>query len=589
VPNQEQECSSVDRLDAPSVQSHSAMHAWRITPICRRCHLTKCFVLLFGLAVVLDSLAFAQNKTACELLSKADAEAVVGTTLQPAKPTAPFRSLLDPDFTNGTAGQGCNFTNFVPNQPKPAKAVNVGLEVRYSTTRDAHAVDETRKQVDTRTYDHPTDLAGLGDAAFWIGPANNVTLFVFFGGTTRLMIGPSEIGLEQEKALAVKAIAALDRTATVTYGTQPTGVTKPVLGKPSPNPSGIDQLKRALTAKADTGDAKAQLALGRLYQSGAVAPNGSAQHDYAGAAYWYHQASDRGEPQAMYELAVLYRNGLGVSVDASQSFQLLQKAAEANYAPAMALLSDAYADQKTPVSGQRATYWAMKAAEAGDPQGWLVLGFEYNTGKLGGEPPYWYARAMEAYKKAADGGNCSAMMAIGDLYATGSGVRADQAQAQSWHARAQSCQGGNISLLQQQVAQYKARAAAARDPALYPVLAALRDIPSAPAQAPRNNPGSPAQARNADRSEFDQSILNGLAAAAVFVLAANALVPSTLSSESGRSQSGPFGSDTSSNGSKPTPPPTPHCYPVPADDPFTIRPGVNTFHGATTMRCDTPW
>ena len=104
----------------------------------------------------------------------------------------PFVRLLDPDFTSGTPEQGCEFTNFVPNQPKPAKVVNVRLEVRYSLTPDAHAVDETHKQVDTRTYDHPTDLPGLGDAAFWIGAPNNVTLFVFLGGTTRLMIGPSE-------------------------------------------------------------------------------------------------------------------------------------------------------------------------------------------------------------------------------------------------------------------------------------------------------------------------------------------------------------------------------------------------------------
>jgi hypothetical protein len=222
-----------------------------------------------------------------------------------------------------------------------------------------------------------------------------------------------------------------------------------------------------------------------------------------------------------------------VPVDASQSFQLLQKAAEANYVPAMSLLSDAYAGQKTPVSGQRATFWAMKAAQAGDPHGWMVLGFEYGSGKLGGDPPYWYAMAMENYKKAADGGNCPAMMAIGDLFANGSGVRADQAQAQSWHAKAQTCRGGNISLLQQEVAQYKARAAAARDPALYPVLAALRDIPHSPAQAPRNNPGSPAQPRSADHSGFDQSIRNGLVAAVVFVLAANALAPSTPSGSQG--------------------------------------------------------
>jgi TPR repeat protein len=480
-------------------------------------------VLLFGLGVFLSSPGYAQNKTACELISKADAEAILGVMLQSPKPSEPFRSLLDPDFTSGTPEQGCEFTNFTfnyatPNRPKPPKVVNVRLEVRYSSMPNAHAVDEARKQVDTRTYDHPTDLAGLGDAAFWIGAPNNVTLFVFLGGTTRLMIGPSEIGLEQEKALAAKALAALGKT-TFTYGNQPIGLNKPVLGKLGPNPTGIDQLKRALTAKADTGDVKAQRALGRLYQYGTLAPDGSAQHDYAGAAYWYHQASNRGDAQAAYELAVLYRDGLGVPADASQSFQLLQKAGEANYVPAMSLLSDAYAGQKTPVSGQRATYWAMKAAEAGDPQGWLVLGVEYNTGKLGGNPPYWYQKAMESYRKAADGGNCLAMMAIGDLYAAGSGVRADQAQAQSWHTKAQSCQGGNIVMLQQQVAQYKARAAAQRDPALYPVLTALPDIPKSAPVASGN--------RNRSGLSVNSDLLIGLVAGAVIAAAIIALTPSS--------------------------------------------------------------
>ena len=116
--------------------------------------------------------------------------------LQPPKPTAPFCSLLGPDFTSGTPEQDCEFTNFVPNQPKPPKVVAFGLKVRYASPPDTHAVDEARKQVDTRTYDHPTDLPGLGDTAFWIGAPNNVTLFVFLRGTTRLMIRPSEIGLE---------------------------------------------------------------------------------------------------------------------------------------------------------------------------------------------------------------------------------------------------------------------------------------------------------------------------------------------------------------------------------------------------------
>jgi len=479
-------------------------------------HLAMCLVFLFGLCVLSGLPAYAQNKTACELVSKADAEAILGVTLEPPKPTAPFRSLLDPDFTSGTVDQACRFTNYVPRQPRPTKVVNFILEVRYSSVPDPGAIDKARKQVDTRTYDHPTDLPGLGNAAFWIGAPNNVSLFVFLGGTTRLMIGPSEIGLEQEKALAAKALAALGKT-TFTYGTQPTGLNKPVLGKPGPNSSGIEQLKYALTAKADTGVAKAQVALGKLYESGNLGQDGKVQHDYAGAAYWYHQASDHGEAQAAYELAILYRDGLGVAADASQSFQLLQKAAEANYVPAMPLLSNAYADQKTPVSFQRATYWATKAADAGDPRGWLILGFEYNAGLLGGDRPYWYTSAMEAFRKAAAAGNCLAMMQIGELYSKGNGVPADETLAQSWLAKAQSCQDGNVALLQQQVAQFRARAAAAREPGVYPMLAAIPVIPKS----------APPVARNGHRSgvSVNSDVLAGIATAVAVVAAITALIP----------------------------------------------------------------
>jgi len=496
--------------------------------LCRVRYLATCLVFLFGLLTFSGLPACAQNKAACELLSKIDAEAVLGVTLEPPKPTAPFRSLLDPDFTSGRADQACTFTNFTfnyatPNRPKPPKVVTVVLEVRYSSTPDAHAVDEARKQVDIRTRDHPTDLTGLGDAAFWIGPPNNVTLFVFLGGMTRLLIGPSEIGLEQEKALAAKALTSLGKT-NFTYGTQLTGLTKPVLSKPGPNPSPLDQLKRAVTAKADAGDAKAPLALGKLYQSGAVAPDGTAQHDYAGAAYWYHQASDRGDAEATYELAIFYRDGLGVPADASQSFQLLKKAAEANYVPAMTPLSDAYAQQKTAMSGERATYWATKAAEAGDPQGWLILGFEYDSGTLGGDPPYWHRMAMEAYQKSANGGNCMAMMEIGDLYANGSGVPADSTQAQNWHTKAQSCVSGNLALLQQQAAQYRARAAAARDPMLSAIL-----VPKVTLASGGNGSRATARAAEGGRgfgfSSVDKNFITGLAAIVAIAIAIDVMYP----------------------------------------------------------------
>jgi hypothetical protein len=245
--------------------------------------------------------------------------------------------------------------------------------------------------------------------------------------------------------------------------------------------------------------------------------DGKVQHDYAGAAYWYQQASDHGNAQAAFELALLYREGLGVAADATKSFQLLQKAAEANYVPAMPMLSKAYGDQKTPVSPQRAAYWATKAAEAGDSNGWLILGFEYASGKLGGNPPYWYQMAMQEFRRAAGGGNCIAMMAIGDLYSKGNSVPADRAQAQSWQAKAESCQDGNLARLQQQISEYQARAAAAREPVALSMLGA---IPVLPKLAPR-----PSQ--NGQRAGFgwNSDSIGALVAAVGIVAAINVLLP----------------------------------------------------------------
>jgi hypothetical protein len=128
-------------------------------------------------------------------------------------------------------------------------------------------VDEARKQVDERTRDHPVDLPGFGDAAFWIGTPNYASLFVFRGGTMRLMIGPSEIGVEKEKELAIKALGGTGQTTTARIYGAPRTLAKPVLSPLGPKPSQIDQLEDDVTTRVDRGDVKAQLRLGKLYQS----------------------------------------------------------------------------------------------------------------------------------------------------------------------------------------------------------------------------------------------------------------------------------------------------------------------------------
>jgi TPR repeat protein len=59
------------------------------------------------------------------------------------------------------------------------------------------------------------------------------------------------------------------------------------------------------------------------------------QQDFAKARLWYEKAAERDEPQAMSNLAVLYRNGLGVPRNEATAQSWLTRAAERKEALAL--------------------------------------------------------------------------------------------------------------------------------------------------------------------------------------------------------------------------------------------------------------
>lgn len=63
-------------------------------------------------------------------------------------------------------------------------------------------------------------------------------------------------------------------------------------------------------AKAEEGDAKAQLYVGQIYEKGLGRPA-----DFGQAAAWYRKAAEQGEAQAQISLGALYERGLGVQRD----------------------------------------------------------------------------------------------------------------------------------------------------------------------------------------------------------------------------------------------------------------------------------
>jgi ankyrin repeat protein len=86
--------------------------------------------------------------------------------------------------------------------------------------------------------------------------------------------------------------------------------------------------------------------------------------NYADAAQRLRELADRGDPQAQYMLASLYRVGLGVQVDQAQARVLLLSAAQKNNADAAYSLATSLANEE-PRDLAQARVWVKRAADGG--------------------------------------------------------------------------------------------------------------------------------------------------------------------------------------------------------------------------------
>lgn len=145
----------------------------------------------------------------------------------------------------------------------------------------------------------------------------------------------------------------------------------------------------ALRAKADAGDAHAQLVVSQSYAQAS---------DYAQAAVWLRRAADQGLAEAELQLGLLYDHGDGV-----------------------------------PQSFPQAAGWYRKAALQNN------AGAQYNLGVLyerGEGVPQDYAQAADLYRRAATQGLASAQFNLALLYDNGQGIERDFAQAAAWYRKA---------------------------------------------------------------------------------------------------------------------------------------------------------
>lgn len=74
--------------------------------------------------------------------------------------------------------------------------------------------------------------------------------------------------------------------------------------------------------KAESGDAKSQFGLARMYYNG----DGTTKDD-AKAAEWYQKAAEQGNAFAQYKLGEMYEKGEGVTKDTAKAAEWWEKAA----------------------------------------------------------------------------------------------------------------------------------------------------------------------------------------------------------------------------------------------------------------------
>ena len=176
-------------------------------------------ILVFGLWLIAagGTAVFAQenlpknvelNKKACDFLSKAEAESILGQPVEQRTNNPTQCWYVETGWTN-----------------KPPKNKHMRFEAWFWTTPQQAQFAETRKQL----VDHPVpsavikDVPGFGDVAMWLWAGSGGTLYAFKGGTIQVDVTiaglPEEQALQHAKALAAKAFGETAGTGYVYLGT----------------------------------------------------------------------------------------------------------------------------------------------------------------------------------------------------------------------------------------------------------------------------------------------------------------------------------------------------------------------------------
>jgi TPR repeat protein len=192
-------------------------------------------------------------------------------------------------------------------------------------------------------------------------------------------------------------------------------------------------------AGAENGDPTAMRNLGVTYRDG-----WGVGQDFAKAREWFEKATKEGNALAMTDLGLLYESGQGVAQDYAKARDWYEKGAANDVTDAMCNLGVLYENGRGVTQDYtKARDWYEKAAAEDNASAMIDLGVLYENGRGLAQD---YAKARDWYEKAAAEDNASAMIDLGVLYENGRGVAQDYAKARDWYEQAAAKDDTNAML-----------------------------------------------------------------------------------------------------------------------------------------------
>ena len=228
---------------------------------------------------------------------------------------------------------------------------------------------------------------------------------------------------------------------------------------------GLAQDVQDLAARAEGGDSRAQLALGKAYLNGTglekncalgkewitkAAEQGlleamkeladiccygrcSDHQDWPTALAWYEKAAACGDGYSAFKCGEAFYYGRAAQRDYSKAMSYFKQSAEAGYAQGFTMLGQmqAHGEGVEKNLAEAVKYYRL-AALSDESWGQYYLGYDYDFGE---GVPQSYPEAMKWYLLAANQCNSWAMNNIGIMYERGRGVKQDSKKAFEWYGK----------------------------------------------------------------------------------------------------------------------------------------------------------